>query len=171
MLNLFPSKITAECFGGATALFTSLMKLGLIRDECDGCHCKNLELTFETPDSFPRATCLDYGYRTLTLRRGTIFDDHNINNVPGFIFVVNCYMLRVPFEATVHLSGLAEGTVRRYQGYIRDMINVIIERQNRAMERQLGGEGKSLRSMKSFSRKENTGAAVFPPVPRRSYLA
>ena len=46
------------------------------------------------------------------------------------------------FEASVVETGLAEGTVRSYRGYIREMINDVVEEKNRSMEGQLGGEGK-----------------------------
>ena len=142
MLTLFPVKVTAERFGGPEKFYRSLMKLGLIADECDVCHSHDLKLKFENKDAFPRATCNECGQRCQTLRKGSIFEKYGINNVPGFVFVVHCFVQKVPFEATVVQSGLAEGTVRSYQGYIREMVNDVVEKKNQEMEHQLGGEGK-----------------------------
>ena len=53
MLTLFPVKVTAERFGGPEKFYRSLMKLGLIADECDVCHSHDLKVKFENKDAFP----------------------------------------------------------------------------------------------------------------------
>ena len=91
MFALFPSKISADAYGGPENLFRALMELGMIHSSCDACNSTDLALSFDTPDSFPRARCKGCGYRCRSLRHGSIFEEHGINNIPGFLFVAGCF--------------------------------------------------------------------------------
>ena len=142
--------------------FSSLIRLGLIADECNFCHSHDLTLTFDKEGAFPRARCKCCAKRCESLRKASIFEKHGINNILGFIFVDNCFVLNVPFEATVLLSGLAEGTVRSYKGHIREMVNAIVEKKNRAIEGQLGREGKIVEIDKAFLTKKKYGRGRIP---------
>ena len=161
MFTLFPGKVNEDYFGGRLPFYTSLMQIGLLCDCCNWCPSKELSLYWLEGENLPRARCLKCKKRCASLREGTIFNAHGINDIPGFIFVANCFALNVPFQAVVVLSGLDQQTVRSYQGYVSEMINKIVEKKNLGMEHSLGAEGKSSRSMKFSSPNKCTGLDAF----------
>ena len=80
--------------------------------------------------------------KSISLRKGSIFADCKVKNPAGFVFIWNCFVLNVPFGATVVLSGLDEETVRSYIQCLRKVVNLVVEKSNREMEGRLGGDGK-----------------------------
>ena len=137
----FRHKIAEEYFGGRDVFYRGLMNCGLILSTCGLCGSEKISIYFEEGMSFPRAYCKECKKRCPSLRRGSIFERYEIENIPAFVFVCNCFIARVPFEATVLLSGLDEWTVRRYLSHVSELIDAFITNQNRGTEGMLGGEG------------------------------
>ena len=159
MLGLnFPHKISKEYFGGKEAFYRALMDVGLIAKSCQ-CSSTDLTLYFERGKNFPRAYCKGCGKRSLSLNNGSVFQTYGIADIPAFIFVCNCFVMNVPFEATVILSGLDSGTVQKYIDHITKSVDLIIKDENCAMEGMLGGDGKVVEIDEVFvsKRKYNKG--------------
>ena len=138
----FQQKINEEYFGGRAVFYRGLMNMGLILNACGFCGSKKISLYFERGMSFPRAYCKHGKIRCPSLRKDSIFERYEIENIPAFVFVCNCLVARVPFDATVLLSGLDSGTVRRYLSHVSELIDTFIDHQNKGMEGMLGCDGK-----------------------------
>ena len=134
----FQRKVNEEYFGGRDVFYRGLMDCGLISNACGFCGSETISIYFEKGMSFPRAYCKECKKRCPSLRSGSIFERYEIENVPAFVFVCNCFIASVPFEATVLLSGLDGGTVRRYLGHVSELIDTFIDHQNKGMEGMLG---------------------------------
>ena len=139
---LTPSRVSEWTFGGPDTFYREMMRLKLIRSTCPRCSSTKLSLNYEKDRCFPKGYCLDCHLKSISLRKGSIFADCKVKNPAGFVFIWNCFVLNVPFGATVVLSGLDEETVRSYIQCLRKVVNLVVEKSNREMEGRLGGDGK-----------------------------
>ena len=111
--------ITYKTFGGRRNVFKFLCELGILSKECPKCHEK-AKAYFLKDRSMPRLQCR-CKYKGSVLN-GSLFDKHAIENVPLFLFVLKCYVLRVQTKAIAGLSGSKEDTITKYLNVIRDAI-------------------------------------------------
>ena len=170
MLGLdFPHRISEDYFGGRQKFYRALIDAGLLAS-CCGCPTEKLSLTFEKNVNFPRVYCKGCHKKSLSINNGSIFQKYGILHIPAFVFLCNCFVMNVPFEASVRLSGLDSRTARTYIEHVAELIGIFIQHQNRRMENSLGGEGKVVEIDEVLSPSGNITAARCPQRGRSSFL-
>ena len=116
MLHL---RFSYDSFGGKDAVVAFLLRHGLLRTTCPECHCDG---KLEDVDGMEfHRLCCQRGYRRSS-KNATVLDDHGIGDIPLFLFVVKCFLLRVSTKAIVELSGAHEDTVRKYLKAVRSVL-------------------------------------------------
>ena len=102
---------------------------------------------------------MNCGKKPISLRKGSVFEDCKIKNPAGFVFIWNCFVSNMPFEASVVLSGRDDETVRSYIRCLRQVMSLDVEKSYRKTEGPLGGEGKCVEIDEVFvtKRKYNKG--------------
>ena len=135
--SIMPSlTLNYDSFGGVCCVFDFLCHVGIVGTCCPECHVPcTVEYLLDRQMPRLRCTC---GYRRSCLA-GTIFDLHKIEDVPLFMFVMRCYVLRVPPKAISGLSGSKDETVAKYLNIIKDSICASFEDRVRNPNFMLGG--------------------------------
>ena len=129
-----------DSFGGKTKVLNFLFEHGLLNRKCPKCG-QEKEPMKEEGRAIPRCKCGPCDVRfccskNMPLRWG------KISNIPLFLFVVNCFVLRVNMKTMQALSGADYRTVRRYLTAIRDAISASARKKHEMGQQKLGGEGK-----------------------------
>ena len=130
-------KITYDSYGGKDSVLQFMFETGLLRHDCPECgrrgrieYVKNME--------FPRLRC-QCGYRQCC-KNGTVLGDNSVGDIPLFLFVVRCFVLRVSTKAVVDLSGAHEDTIHHYLKIIRDVLCTRFDEEVRNPNFMFGGE-------------------------------
>ena len=144
---MFDFNITYDSYGGKDADFQFMFDSGLLRRDCPKCgrrgkieYVKNME--------FPRLRCR-CGYRQ-SCKNGTVLGDNNVGDIPLFLFVVKCFVLRVSTTAIVELSCAHEDTIHHYLKIIRDVLCAHFDEEVRNPNFMFGGEGKIVEVDEAF---------------------
>ena len=136
-----------DSFGGRENVFIFLSQVGISSTSCPDCHAP-CAIEYLKDRQMPRHRC-SCGCRRSCLT-GTVFDLHKIDDIPLFIFVMRCYVLRVPVKAISGLTGSKEETITKYLTLIKDSIRVCFEDQIRNENIMFGGEGKVVEIDEAF---------------------
>ena len=75
---------------------------------------------------------------------GTVFDIHKISNIPLFVFVAQCFVLRMTSKQICELTGSKDETVAKYLDLIKTSACKMFQRQIDGGFMMLGGPGKSV---------------------------
>ena len=147
LFQMFKFHVTYDSFGGPEVVFDYLCKLGVLCTECPKGHgsCKAQHLADR---SLPQMRC-SCGYRGSCLR-GSLFEKHKIDDVPLFLFVLRCFILRVPTKSVVGITGSKMDTIAKYLKVIREAMCLCIDEAIRDPSFMLGGEGKVVEVDEAF---------------------
>ena len=144
---MFDFSITYDSYGGREAVFSDLCELGVLNTNCPKCGnpCK---FYFLGDRSMPQLRCR-CKYRGSSLN-GSHFEKHAIEDIPLFLFVLKCYILRVQTKAIVGLTGSKMETVGKYPNVIRDSVCFAFNETARDENFMFGGEGKVVEVDEAF---------------------
>ena len=131
-----------------------LFRHGLLRTTCPECHCDG-KLEDVDGMEFHRLSC-KCGYRRSS-KNATVLDDHGIGDIPLFIFVIKCFLLRVSTKAIIELSGAHEDTVHTYLKAVRSVLCSRFENEVRNPDFMFGGPGKIVEVDEAFISKRKYG--------------
>ena len=131
--------ISYDSFGGRDAVHQFLFDVGLLSRDCPKCGRRRRIEQVENME-FPRLRCR-CGYRQ-SCKNSTVLGDHSVGDVPLFLFVVKCFVLRVSTKAIVELTGAHEDTIHNFLKIIRDVLCASFDQQARNPNFMFGGEGK-----------------------------
>ena len=139
--------VSYDAFGGRKVVFEHLCSLGVLSTKCPQCQdeCKAYYLGDR---SMPQLRCR-CGLRFSSLR-GSVFEKHAIEDIPLFLFVLKCFVLRVPTKAVVGLSGAKMDTIAKYLNAIRDSLCLCFDETARDPSFMFGGEGKVVEVDEAF---------------------
>ena len=147
-------RVSYDSFGGKDAVVAFLFDHGLLRTTCPDCH-RDGKLEDVVGMEFPRLCC-KCGYRRSS-KNATVLDDHGIGDIPLFIFVVKCFLLRISTKAIVELSGAHEETVHKYLKVVRSVLCSHFESEARNPDFMFGGPGKIVEVDEAFISKRKYG--------------
>ena len=147
-------RVSYDSFGGKDAVVAFLFDHGLLRTTCPECH-RDGKLEDVVGMEFPRLCC-KCGYRRSS-KNATVLDDHGIGDIPLFIFVVKCFLLRISTKAIVELSGAHEETVHKYLKVVRSVLCSHFESEARNPDFMFGGPGKIVEVDEAFISKRKYG--------------
>ena len=131
--------LTYDSFGGPEKVFEFLCRVGVVSSFCPVCHVQ-AKVEYLKDRQMPRIQC-SCGYRRSCLT-GSFFDLHKIEDVPLFMFVLRCFILRVSVKAISGLVGSKEETIAKYLTLIKDSICASFEEEVRNPNFMFGGDGK-----------------------------
>ena len=134
-------------FGGPENVFAFLCSVGITSATCPECHAP-CAVEYLKDRQMPRLRCA-CGYRRSCFA-GTVFEAHKIEDVPLFMFVMRCYVLRVSLKAISGLTGSKEKTVSKYLTIIKDTICISFEEQLRNENFMFGGPDKVVEIDEAF---------------------
>ena len=140
-------KLSYDVFGGPKEVFNCLCMLGILNIECPKCHVDCHDYFLEDRN-LPRLEC-SCGYEASCLT-GSVFEKCKIRNVPAFLFVLKCFVLRVPRKAIVGLTGSKDDTIGKYLNVIRDALCQSFDQTSRDPSFMFGGEGKVVEVDEAF---------------------
>ena len=118
--------LTYDTFGGRETVLNFLFEHGLLNRNCPNCHQPKNPMN-EAGRTLPRCKCGQCNLR-FCCAENTPLKWEKILNVPLFLFIVHCYVLRVSTKAVQTLSGADYRTVRRYIKIILDAVTASCKR-------------------------------------------
>ena len=148
--------IDYNTFGGRNGVIELCLSLGLLKKTCPRCGMTG-DLEEVKGSSIPRLRC-SCGYRQ-SCRTESFFGKHQIGDIPLFLFVVKCYILRMTTKAIVGLTGSRAETITNYLNAIRETVCHVLEQRVRGQEFMFGGPDKAVEVDEAVvcKRKYNTG--------------
>ena len=88
--------------------------------------------------------------------KDSVFEKHKIKKVPVFLFVLKCFVLRVPTKEIVGLTGSKMDTIAKCLNVIRDALCECFKETASREDFMFGGEGKVVEVDEAFvSRRKN----------------
>ena len=119
-----------------------LFSLGLLRKTCPTCK-HECDVECGNDRNVPRIWCCMCKKR-FSATTGTVFDIHKISNIPLFVFVAQCFVLRMTSKQICELTGSKDETVAKYLDVIKTSACKMFQRQIDGGFMMLGGPGKSV---------------------------
>ena len=117
------------------------LDLGLLRKTCPRCGNTGAQEEVQG-SSIPRLRC-SCGYRQ-SCRTESFLGKNQIGDIPLFLFVVKCYILRMTTKAIVGLTGSRAETITDYLNAIRETVCHVLERRVRSQGFMFGGPDKAV---------------------------
>ena len=119
-----------------------LFSLGLLRNTCPKCN-RNCVVECANDRNPPRIWCRTC-WKRFSSTIGTVFDVHKISNIPLFVFIAQCFVLRMTSKQMCELTGAKDEMVAKYLEVIKTSACKMFQRQLDGGFMMLGGPGKSV---------------------------
>ena len=119
-----------------------LFSFGLLTTTCPECK-RDGDVEYSKDRNIPRIWCPVCKIR-FSATKGTVIDVNAISNIPLFVFVAQCFVLRMTSKQICELTGSKDQTVSKYLDVIKTSACKMFQRQLDNGFMMFGGKGKSV---------------------------